>query len=815
MSVFDTEELSHYRSLRIGDEKRFRAMAVLAFCLACLPIAVDPMGGGLFLWNLLPISDFPEQLRLVSPALLGLGLLVAVALKKQTRLALGITGLLLTVLFLLTFSKSQLGYQELFSGVLDFVGRQPLVLFLGLVFVATGSDMRNTETVKPLARRHLVGGGVLLLILYVLPQRGQPFFSDILELLGRLDSLESFQLMMTGVVLLIFQTLPLLVGIVAIAVGYSGSRPGLLGMVARFGLSGLVYFLCYRLMVTDTPAMGVLVQMRAGLLLALVVGTTSYGLHAIQVHLLADPHPTKGDGQSPLARDVLLTETLKDAIAQNTLPHSILESRTLVQASPIIRALIVRRLNELSDDLGLPSERALTPSPEDAERMLQILVDGDNDASQTGGLALKIHRRKTTFAAVTAALVLSSVAGLAWHAHEGTPDLAWELRDSTESERKFFSSILPDYVQSVSKRNLEIARKGAASEANQDVREKRTELLAEARDLNPKLARAVEALLEGLQTLDANGRIWDNAIVRFNRRLRRLGFPFFLEAHTRLYTLKSDNPNQKEQIVRFFWAVPHEVVKIQRFVMEEREFAALHARPLGWQGGHSFLGYVRPDEPFALIKLANIESSVKSLSKGLKKRRCGFALKESYTRPRGHSDHLCGGMLLRALEAAGYEEETMADGLIAFQTAATEIHEVKHQWDADDVRIPDDLYRLQPRARDTHLARFAKEVSAYLTELDTDNAVTTLLVLAQLSGWLAQEDIKQNRYRYAAGLIFNTLSETEILGPEAEVDAKKLKAFWKLLHDNEDSLASWVQKRVRAAHKQLLKTDAPTPAKPL
>ena len=99
-------------------------------------------------------------------------------------------------------------------------------------------------------------------------------------LLGRLDSLDSFQTMMTGLVLLIFQTMPIIIGIVALAVGISGSRPGLLGTVARFGLSGLVLFLCYRLMVTDMPAMAVLVQLRAALLLALVVGTTSYGLYA-------------------------------------------------------------------------------------------------------------------------------------------------------------------------------------------------------------------------------------------------------------------------------------------------------------------------------------------------------------------------------------------------------------------------------------------------------------------------------------------------------------------------------------------------------
>ena len=170
------------------------------------------------------------------------------------------------------------------------------------------------------------------------------------------------------------------------------------------------------------------------------------------------------------------------------------------------------------------------------------------------------------------------------------------------------------------------------------------------------------------------------------------------------------------------------------------------------------LGLCTPDEPFALIKLDNIERSAKRLARGLRRARCGFALKSSHREPHGRSDHLCGGMLLRAMNNAGFDDETMTEGLIAFQTAATEIHEVKHQWDADEVRIPDDFYRLQPRASDAHLARFSKEVSAYLTELDTDEPVITLLVLSGLSSWLNPDDVKQNRYRYAAGLIFNALS---------------------------------------------------------
>jgi len=53
------------------------------------------------------------------------------------------------------------------------------------------------------------------------------------------------------------------------------------------------------------------------------------------------------------------------------------------------------------------------------------------------------------------------------------------------------------------------------------------------------------------------------------------------------------------------------------------------------------------------------------------------------------------------------------------------------------------------------------------------------------------------------------------LGPEAKVDAKKLKAFWQTLYENEKNLASWIQERVRSAHEELLKTTAPTPARRL
>jgi hypothetical protein len=811
--VFGTEELGHYRSLRLVDEKRFKAMATLSLLLAFLPIATDAYGRGLFLWDLLPISDLAEQLRLVSPALLGLGLWVGAGFKKQTRLGLGLIGLLLTVLFLLIFSKSELGYLELFTGVLDYVGRQPLVLFLGLVFVASGSDMLHAEPVKKLARRHLIGGGTLLMVLYLLPQRGQPFAMDIVDLVSRFDSLDSLQILLTAVVVLLFQTLPLMIGLVALAVGLSGSRPGLLGSMARFGLSGLVCFLCYRLIITGMPAVSIFVQIRAALLLAVVIGTASYALGSIQLHLLADPHPTRGDDRSPLARDVLLAQALDTARATDNHNVTLLECEPLKEASPILRALVHRRLLEFATDLSIPSQDALAPSQKTAEALHDLLHGRqDTDAARpTGGIALKIHRKRTTFLATVTVVGILSIAGLGWRSYSPTPDLSWELRKSTPVERTFFGSMLPRYVDSVSRRNMAIANGSSGAEAAQDVRSKRMDILSEARDLEPALKEAVEDLIDGLNTLDSDGRIWDNAVVEFNRDIRALGYPFFFEAHHARFVIKKAGG----AISHVFWAVPHEVVALRRFHMEGREYAAIHAELLDWAGGSSFLGYVRSDEPFALIKLDNIKDSARSMSDALARRRCGFALTERHDNPKGKADLLCGGMLVRALESSGLIEGEFEDALFAHQTAATEIHEIKHQWDADDVRVPAEFYRLQPRARDEQLMRFAKEVSAYLTELDTEDRVMSLLILSQLTGWLVQEHTIHNRYRYAAGLIFNAISGLEILLPEAKVDALQLRTFWETLQEHEENVGPWVQQRVREAHKELLGVRAPAPAQAL
>jgi hypothetical protein len=813
LNVFGTEELGHYRSLRLVDEKRFRTMATLSLLLAFLPIATDAYGGGLFLWDLLPISEPAEQLRLLSPALLGLGLWVGAGFKKQTRLGLGLIGLLLTLFFILIFSKSELGYLELFTGVLDYVGRQPLVLFLGLVFIATGSDMLHADSVKKLARRHLIGGGVLLMLLYVLPQRGQPFAMDIVDLVSRFESLDSLQMLLTSVVVLLFQTLPLMIGLVALAVGLSGSRPGLLGSMARFGLSGLVCFLCYRLIINGMPAVSVFVQIRAALLLAVVIGTASYALGSIQLHLLSDPHPTLGDDRSPLARDVLLAQAVDTAITANKYDAPLLEYAPLKEASPILRALIRRRLLEFATDLSIASQDTLAPSQKTAEALRDILQGGQDPSAEhpTGGIALSMHRRRTTFLAAVASACILFTAGLGWRSYSPTPDLSWELRKSTTAERTFFGSMLPRYVDSVSRRNMAIAHGSSGAEAAQDVRSKRTEILSEARDLEPALKDAVEELLDGLKTLDSDGRIWDNAVVEFNRAIRVLGYPFFFEAHHARFVIKKAD----DAISHVFWAVPHEVVAIRRFQMDNRDYAAIHAEPLDWTGGFSFLGYVRSDEPFALIKLDNIKDSARSMSDALTRRRCGFALSEHHNNPKGKVDLLCGGMLVRALESSGFIEGEFEDALFAHQTAATEIHEIKHQWDADDVRIPTDFYRLQPRARDEQLIRFAKEVSAYLTELDTDDRVTSLLILSQLTGWLVQEHTIHNRYRYAAGLIFNTVSGLDILLPEAKVDTKQLRNFWETLQEHEENLGTWVQQRVRKAHEELLGVKAPEPAQAL
>ena len=187
MAFLDIDSLSHARMVRLEDERRFRNLAILSICSFVLPIAAG-LHGGVFVWDLLPTATVTEMLRLFSPVFLGIGLLILSFSHRLDRLVSGLIALTLLIVCAIFFTESDLAYTDLFTGMIGYVGRRPLVVLMGLSHIAIGADLRNkamagqlieeeelpteredSTLIVKVANGALLFGAVLLVVLYVLP----------------------------------------------------------------------------------------------------------------------------------------------------------------------------------------------------------------------------------------------------------------------------------------------------------------------------------------------------------------------------------------------------------------------------------------------------------------------------------------------------------------------------------------------------------------------------------------------------------------------------------------------------------------------
>jgi hypothetical protein len=148
-------------------------------------------------------------------------------------------------------------------------------------------------------------------------------------------------------------------------------------------------------------------------------------------------------------------------------------------------------------------------------------------------------------------------------------------------------------------------------------------------------------------------------------------------------------------------------------------------------------------------------------------------------------------------------DETRAE-VVGLQIASTEVHEIQHQVDGEDITIPRALFHLVPGMRDIQLARAAKELSAYLCELAGEDSLATAWVLAQLTGHLVGGGAGFDPYFFASGVILGRLLDTEIVAPGGKMDPRKVAALWSQLEVRGDELAAWASPLVLEAHADLL-----------
>jgi hypothetical protein len=148
------------------------------------------------------------------------------------------------------------------------------------------------------------------------------------------------------------------------------------------------------------------------------------------------------------------------------------------------------------------------------------------------------------------------------------------------------------------------------------------------------------------------------------------------------------------------------------------------------------------------------------------------------------------------------DNEAARHELVRLQVDATERHELQHQVDGPLLTVPTELYRTIPWADDEAVRTVARELSAHLAELDTDDSLAVAWRLADLCTHLVRPRSRRT-YRYAAAVIVSRLVQGPVLERDGSVRIEQVLRLWQHMAERRTDLAAWVAPAARRAHEDL------------
>jgi hypothetical protein len=797
--------LPYHVQLDHDHAQHLRKLGWASLLAAALPLGFG-LDGGLYLHEVLIESGWPDRLRLLTPAWFGLGLLGISSLRRLGRVGQGVASLALLAVALGAFSASRLAYGQLFGGFASYVARQPLPALLGLALVSTGAELRWRSGADATARRLLLAGAALLLALYAFPQRGVPFVVGLGESIYRVMDAEvpssgmKIGLVAGNLLGWLFDLFPAWMAVLALVQRRErASTDTLLGPSARYGLSGLIILACYRMWMLGFGFSGILLQIRTALLIAIVVGVTTRAFEGIARAWLEDSIP-QYPPRSVWVRDVLLRTALREWLHAGA-TGSVFSQPCLRPIHPFVRWLVRRRYEEVLRLVEAPTGSHIALTPEWAERCLEALQQGASSDAEHSGRALEWARRPR-FSAALAAGSLVMLFALMFRMSEPTPNLAWTLGPRTGAADTLFSEALPNYIVALSRRNGELRNgKSAGGEAAMLMREQAQEMQALAREVDPVLATRIDTLTRVSEELDLTGHLWSDGAHALNTRIRELGLPYYVEPNV-------DSLPGAKKSWKLFYVRTYFVESIARYSHDDREYGALRVRRLdSLNVGGTPLGYVRNDEPFAVVAQDEIDDHGRNRAESVfDSESCGVSA--MWIGEYGdEADALCAKAVARIWREGKAEISTLEDAATAIVGAVsrnTERHELQHQIDGQDLPIPAELFALVPLASDLQLERAAKELSAYLCELVSEDPLEVVVALSDITDFLLTEEIVQVPERYAAGVIAEKILGVPVIFPMGAVANQSVAALWQRYEEQNTSEATqWISRTADQAHDAL------------
>lgn len=794
--------------VRQSDGKRFVGFGLALLSTLLLPVT-GQVGNSAWVWQIWPAVEWGERAGLAAPVLLGLALMGIGRWDALPRFWTGLLGLWALLVCGSLFAHSDLQSHRMFDGFTGFVGRNPLLVFVGLALIAAGAEWTMRAELRRVGRIALAAGAIALLAFSLWPSPGGTLVSQVVGHAGKLVALGRWRLFAGNLVFWMLALVPALLGVIGLwSALRTAPSPWGLPHAARYLVPSLVLMMTYPAAMVGLTVDAAMLQIRASLLILVVVNVGARSLEMVVRDLMEDSLPI-GPPSSDWVRDTVLRQALAWLRGQ---PE---ETSGQVVDAPVVRQqwagtrwLVRRRLGELGREFGVLTPEK--PSMEQIDTFMEKLGPEPAKAVWTSRVALWLTQRVWRMGA-SGAVALASVVILAaapWQAPISS--LQWTLRQRTATADRLFGTVLPTYVASLAMRDQAQMEKTGSAEVSVELRQQGQELKVLAGDLDLELADRLGKLVRISVLSSPNGLGWIRAVAGINQRIRELGLPYYLYANAVEF-----ERDRRER--RLLYVNSYAVEELRWFADGDKSLASMLARRLdvlGFMGDG--LGRMVREDPVATLLLDSIEENSAEAAQAL---RTGSCEPVAYAASAGLLEQAvwnlvgqaCGELLSLMVGEAG------EDGSLDLQSrsailAVTERHELQHQADPEFVGIPVDVLVAHPSRSDAFLGVVSRELSAYSCELVTDVGLEQAASLLDLFRTAMTEPFAGTPEYIVAALLLGELASVQVLDERGVAGARALE---QVAHDvwqgDEATTVATIRSRVQQAHLRWFGTPCATP----
>lgn len=637
----------------------------------------------LFAWDVIAELHLASAFGVLALPLAGLAIIIGlIATKRGSSLAFIVFGSLLTAAIVRKIGSDRSAWDLM--ALPDSLSARPAMAILTVALVAAAANLKFRRATAHVVPYVLGTSALAAIVFYGWPSRGEAPLRTVGRALLNIPELPDFRYQI-GLLLLVFVMLwPLAV----LAMGFTllkitpSKDESWLAIVSNWALSLWLGLLVTRALMMPQPSLSFMSFLATVTVVTAVVVLVSSSLVVIIESFFVE----HGD-EAPLSRGSAMSEEI-----------------------------------ELADD------------PFGGAKRKKIAV-------VTGSSGLEPKKAAIATAVVIAVLSIAQLV-LARPPTKGTE---WETsNDKTAEGDRVFGDLLMNWGRA--RRRWDFAtRRESGTQERLEVKNAGRELTLAAKELDPKLGEAFDALTTESDELDLAGRKWARLVEAVNDASKAAKLPYFIDPDIAI------TETEKEGIRYHFFIYPYRIEKVRQYDVDGDAFAALRVRPLGYdRDAHLRLGFSRDEQPFALVLVNETEHNGNQFVSLGRMGYCTDDLVQNQEVYKGLDR--CGKLLG---DYAQGRDVDIPDAILA----GTERHELQHQIDGPHLPIAGPVLNLLEGYAPSSQDRVNREVSAFLAELTTQG-MAPKLALVQLAQYLMVSE--NHPYAKTSIVIFEALSDKKV-----------------------------------------------------